>query len=37
MSALGQLFQAARGIMDWLGDCAKVSFFVYRIDVMLSM
>lgn len=24
MSALGQLFQAARGIMDWLGDCAKV-------------
>ncbi|CAO2823085.1 unnamed protein product [Amaranthus hypochondriacus] len=24
MSALGQLFQAARSIMDWLGDCAKV-------------
>ncbi|KAK9697452.1 hypothetical protein RND81_08G038400 [Saponaria officinalis] len=24
MSALGELFQAARGIMDWLGDCAKV-------------
>lgn len=24
MSALGQLFQAAHGIMDWLCDCAKV-------------
>lgn len=24
MAALGELFQAARGIMVWLGDCAKV-------------
>ncbi|GLU10284.1 hypothetical protein SLE2022_271030 [Rubroshorea leprosula] len=24
MAALGELFQAARGIMGWLGDCAKV-------------
>jgi hypothetical protein len=22
--ALGEMFQAARGIMTWLGDCAKV-------------
>ncbi|KAJ4845811.1 DNA-directed RNA polymerase 3B, chloroplastic [Turnera subulata] len=24
LMAIGELFQAARGIMDWLGDCAKV-------------
>ncbi|EPS64933.1 hypothetical protein M569_09836 [Genlisea aurea] len=24
MAALGQLFQAARAIMSWLGDCAKI-------------
>ncbi|KAK9101747.1 hypothetical protein Sjap_019001 [Stephania japonica] len=24
MTALGEMFQAARGIMRWLGDCAKV-------------
>lgn len=24
LAALGELFQAARGIMAWLGDCAKV-------------
>lgn len=30
MSALGQLFQAAHGIMDWLCDCAKVSFSLYH-------
>lgn len=28
MTALGELFQAARDIMNWLGDCAKVSFCV---------
>ncbi|CAL2275528.1 unnamed protein product [Prunus armeniaca] len=24
LAALGEIFQAARGIMSWLGDCAKV-------------
>lgn len=24
MTALEEMFEAARGIMDWLGDCAKV-------------
>ncbi|GMH13779.1 hypothetical protein Nepgr_015620 [Nepenthes gracilis] len=24
LSALGEIFEAARNIMDWLGDCAKV-------------
>lgn len=24
LTALGELFQAARAIMGWLGDCAKV-------------
>ncbi|XP_066391233.1 DNA-directed RNA polymerase 1B, mitochondrial-like isoform X2 [Miscanthus floridulus] len=24
LTALGEMFQAARGIMNWLGDCAKV-------------
>ncbi|VFQ85465.1 unnamed protein product [Cuscuta campestris] len=24
LTALGQMFQAARGIMGWLGDCAKI-------------
>ncbi|GFP94803.1 DNA-directed RNA polymerase 3 chloroplastic [Phtheirospermum japonicum] len=24
LAALGELFQAARGIMGWLGDCAKI-------------
>ena len=26
MSALGEIFEAARAIMGWLGDCAKVYF-----------
>lgn len=30
MAALGELFQAARGIMGWLGDCAKVSRSVFQ-------
>jgi len=25
LAALGEVFEAARGIMSWLGDCAKVS------------
>ncbi|XP_028106758.1 DNA-directed RNA polymerase 3, chloroplastic-like [Camellia sinensis] len=24
MSALGEIFEAARAIMGWLGDCAKI-------------
>lgn len=24
LAALGEIFQAARAIMSWLGDCAKV-------------
>lgn len=24
--ALGEMFEAARSIMSWLGDCAKVSW-----------
>ena len=24
LAALGEMFEAARGIMSWLGDCAKV-------------
>lgn len=31
MAALGELFQAARGIMGWLGDCAKVSRSVFQL------
>lgn len=27
LTALGEMFEAARGIMNWLGDCAKVSLF----------
>lgn len=26
LDALGQMFQSARGIMAWLGDCAKVYY-----------
>lgn len=26
LAALGEVFEAARGIMSWLGDCAKVSY-----------
>ena len=25
LTALGEMFEAARNIMNWLGDCAKVS------------
>lgn len=28
LAALGEVFEAARGIMSWLGDCAKVAPFV---------
>lgn len=26
LAALGEMFEAARNIMNWLGDCAKVCF-----------
>ncbi|KAK6128777.1 hypothetical protein DH2020_037483 [Rehmannia glutinosa] len=29
LTALGQMFEAARSIMSWLGDCAKVGTAVY--------
>jgi hypothetical protein len=28
LTALGEMFEAARSIMNWLGDCAKVSYVV---------
>lgn len=28
LAALGEVFEAARGIMGWLGDCAKVSSLI---------
>ena len=28
LDALGQMFQSARGIMAWLGDCAKVYYHI---------
>lgn len=31
LNALGEMFEAARGIMKWLGDCAKVCFFLQPI------
>ena len=27
LTALGEMFEAARSIMSWLGDCAKVTVF----------
>lgn len=27
LTALGEMFEAARSIMSWLGDCAKVEKF----------
>lgn len=27
MTALSEMFQTARDIMKWLGDCAQVCFF----------
>lgn len=26
LTALGEMFEAARSIMSWLGECAKVCF-----------
>lgn len=28
LTALGEMFEAARSIMSWLGDCAKVSWTI---------
>lgn len=37
LDALGQMFQSARGIMAWLGDCAKVHshFQLFSYEVIL--
>lgn len=37
LTALGEMFEAARSIMSWLGECAKVcssSFVIYFISVL---
>lgn len=35
MTALEEIFDAARGIMSWLGDCAKVCLcFKYAIGII---
>ena len=31
LTALEEMFQAARGIMTWLGDCAKVCCFIFLV------
>ena len=31
LDALGQMFQSARGIMAWLGDCAKVDLHSFLL------
>ncbi|CAD5189965.1 unnamed protein product [Musa acuminata subsp. malaccensis] len=31
LTALGEMFQAARSIMNWLGDCAKVRFVQFDV------
>jgi DNA-directed RNA polymerase, mitochondrial len=40
LDALGQMFQSARGIMAWLGDCAKVylhsQLFSYEVILFQS-
>ncbi|KAL8457309.1 hypothetical protein ACS0TY_035238 [Phlomoides rotata] len=39
LAALDELFQAARGIMGWLGDCAKVCFralFSFSLKVKIN-
>lgn len=28
LTALGEMFEAARSIMSWLGECAKVWIFI---------
>lgn len=38
MAALEEIFDAARGIMSWLGDCAKVCLcFKYVIGIIKKM
>lgn len=35
LTALGEMFEAARGIMAWLSECAKVTFFYKKNDIFL--
>lgn len=39
LAALGEIFEAARGIMGWLGDCAKVchSDMFWAVGCLLSI
>jgi len=40
LAALGEVFEAARGIMSWLGDCAKVallSLYVWFQMMLLAL
>lgn len=34
MAALGEIFQAARAIMSWLGDCAKVCLIFVTVGTL---
>ena len=36
LTALEEMFQGARGIMNWLGDCAKVCCITHCTDVCLD-
>lgn len=38
LAALGEIFEAARGIMGWLGDCAKVyhSVVLWAVGYLLA-
>ncbi len=36
LTALGEMFEAARSIMSWLGDCAKVCL-IYLVIYLLIM
>ena len=35
LTALGEMFEAARSIMSWLGECAKVRSLISDIVIIL--
>lgn len=35
LTALGEMFEAARSIMSWLGECAKVCFIYFVVCLYL--
>lgn len=37
LTALGEMFQAARSIMSWLGECAKACFSQIYVEIFHRM